>query len=128
MIVGLGVDLVAVRRFERLLERYGERASAKLFSTAERADCDGRANRGERFAARFAAKEALLKALAVPPGLRWQEIEVQTAANGAPRLVLSGEAARAAARQGVTSSHLSLTHADGMAVAVVVLEGTPGGR
>lgn len=123
MIVGMGVDLVPIVRIASMLARHGARAEARLFSAGERADCQGRAEPAQHYAARFAAKEATLKALGVPSGLRWSEIEVRSAASGQPRLLLSGSAAAAAARQGVVRHHLSLTHAGGMAAAVVVLEG-----
>ncbi len=128
MILGLGIDIVPIARIEHLLTRYPGRAERKLFSPREREDCRSRANRAEHYAARFAAKEALLKALGVPFGLHWHEIEVRTGIGGAPHLELSGEAARAATRRGVQASHLSLTHAGGMAAAVVVLEGQAGVR
>jgi holo-[acyl-carrier protein] synthase len=125
MIVGVGLDVVPITRMAGLLARHGERAEARLFSPGERADCVRRAQPAQHYAARFAAKEALLKALGAPPGLRWTEIEVQTTPGGAPALVLSGAAAGAAARRGVVAQHLSLTHAGDIAAAVVVLEARP---
>ncbi len=116
MIVGLGVDIVDVDRFSGSLLRtpgLGER----LFTPAERA-----AGRSERLAARFAAKEALAKALGAPAGLSWQDAEVQTAEDGAPHLDLRGTVAEAAIRRGAASWHVSLSHDGGMAIAVVVLE------
>ncbi len=122
MILGVGLDLVPIARVEAMLARHGRRAAERLFSPGERADCDGRAEPAQHYAARFAAKEAVLKALGVPSGLRWVEIEVRTADRGRPLLILSGAAAAAAARRGVAAQHVSLTHAGGMAAAVVVLE------
>jgi holo-[acyl-carrier protein] synthase len=122
VILGVGLDIVPIARVAALLSRHGERAAHRLFSVGERADCDGRAEPAQHYAARFAAKEAVLKALGVPPGLRWVEIEVRTANTGRPVLVLSGAAAAAAAERGVGAQHVSLTHAGGMAAAVVVLE------
>ncbi len=118
MIVGLGIDVVDVSRFARSVERTPTLVT-RLFTAAERA-----AEHAERLAARFAAKEALAKALGAPPGLRWHDAEVRTAADGSPQLELRGTVADAAARRGATSWHLSLTHDGGMAAAVVVLEGT----
>ena len=123
MIVGIGLDLVPIVRIASMLARHGSRAEERLFSADERADCRARAEPAQHYAARFAAKEATLKALGVPSGLRWTEIEVRRAESGRPLLLLSGAAAEAAARQGVVGHHLSLTHAGGMAAAVVVLEG-----
>lgn len=122
MVVGVGIDLCPVSRMARAIERHGGRFEERVFTEEERRYCRGRGNAAEHFAARFAAKEALLKALGVPPGLSWHELEVQSAQDGAPRLVLSGEAARAAAARGVDSLHLSLTHGGDMAAAVVVAE------
>ncbi len=126
MIVGVGIDLVPVERIARILERYGERFEEKLFTDGERAYCRARARPAEHFAARFAAKEAVLKALGVPDGLQWHELEVVSPpAGGAPSLRLGGEAARAAERRGVARVHLSLSHAGGQATAVVIAEGEP---
>jgi holo-[acyl-carrier protein] synthase len=119
----MGLDLVPIARVEAMLARHGRRATERLFSPGERADCDRRAQPAQHYAARFAAKEAVLKALGGPPGLRWVEIEVRSADTGRPLLILSGAAAAAAARRGVVTQHVSLTHAGGMAAAVVVLEG-----
>jgi holo-[acyl-carrier protein] synthase len=123
MIVGVGVDLTPVSRIARALERYPGRLEARLFTDGERAYCRSKARAEQHFAARFAAKEALLKALSVPVGLSWHELEVVSDGNGAPRLVLHGRAAATAARVGARRLHLSLTHADDAAVAFVVAEG-----
>jgi holo-[acyl-carrier protein] synthase len=116
VIVGLGVDVVDVTRFAASLERTPSLAD-RLFTAGERS-----AGRVERLAARFAAKEALAKALGAPGGLRWQDAEVCTGRDGAPRLELSGGVAEAAALRGVQSWHVSLSHDGGMALAVVILE------
>jgi holo-[acyl-carrier protein] synthase len=116
VIVGLGVDIVDVSRFAAALQRTPSLAD-RLFTAGERS-----VDRVERLAARFAAKEALAKALGAPGGLRWQDAEVCTAHDGSPSLELSGSLARAAALQGAQSWHVSLTHDGGMAFAVVILE------
>jgi holo-[acyl-carrier protein] synthase len=121
VIVGLGVDLVPISRMAELLSRYGERIERKLFTPDEIAYARARAHVPQHYAARFAAKEAALKALGVPTGLRWHELEVRMA-DRAPALVLTGTAALAAGARRVTRTHLSLTHAGDSAVAVVVLE------
>lgn len=126
MIVGIGIDLVEIRRMAASLARFGDRLERKLFTDAERAYSRAGARPAERFAARFAAKEAALKALRVPAGLRWHELEVARDGD-VPRLQLAGEAARAAARLGATRAHLSLTHAADVAAAVVILEGDGAG-
>ena len=123
MIVGIGIDLCSIARMRRALERHEGRFVARLFTDAERAYCRSRGQPVQHFAARFAAKEALLKALGVPPGLSWHELEVRSQEGGAPALVLTGEAAAAAERLGAVRLHLSLTHTDEPAAAVVVAEG-----
>ncbi len=130
MIVGLGIDLVDVARMERLLERHPERAPARLFTDEERSHCGGRASPAECLAARFAAKEAFLKALGTGygTGIAWREIEVRSSPRGRPSLRISGLAARELQRLGGSRVHLSFTHEGGYAVAIVLLESaTPSG-
>lgn len=122
MIVGVGIDLCQVSRMRSALLRHEGRFAARVFTADERAYCEERADPAQHYAARFAAKEALLKALAVPPGLSWHEIEVQSQTGGAPQLLLRGEAARAAAGRSVLRLHLSLTHSGDHAAAVVIAE------
>jgi len=127
VIVGLGLDLVDVSRMARILAgppARAERFLARVFTPKERAFCDPFADRPVRYAARFAAKEAGLKALGVPAGLRFTELEV-VRREGAPALALSGNAAEAARRLGVRRLHLTLTHDRGVAAAAVVAEGEP---
>ena len=123
MVLGIGIDLTPIDRIAKILERHPERFEAKLFTDGERAYCRGRAQAAQHFAARFAAKEATLKALGVPPGLSWHELEVVPDASGRPSLALTGAAALAMAHLGVLRLHLSLTHAGGNACAVVIAEG-----
>jgi holo-[acyl-carrier protein] synthase len=122
MIVGVGIDLAPIERVQKILARHGERFERKVFTGGERAYCRSRADAAQHFAARFAAKEATLKALGVPEGLSWHELEVVSREGAAPTVALSGVAAAAAAERGVTRLHLSLSHAGGQAVAVVVAE------
>ncbi len=122
MILGIGMDLCAIGRMARSLQN--ERFATRVFTEGERHYCRQRGEPHQHFAARFAAKEATLKALGVPKGLRWHEMEVVSGAGGAPQLVLSGAAAAAATAQGVTRLHLTLTHTHETAAAVVVAEGT----
>ena len=125
MIVGLGMDLVDIPRIERLLADQGDRAVRRLFTDAEAAYAMARAQPARHFAARFAAKEAAFKALAGTTEARlvgWLDIEVAPEWDGRPMLVLHGRAAERAAELGVTRSHLTLTHSDDVAGAVVVLE------
>ena len=116
-----GIDLVEIDRFAQALHRHGERLMARLFTPREQAECRGRV---PSLAARFAAKEAVAKALGSGIGaIRWVDIEVLTDAAGAPHLHLQGEAARLAADLGLREWALSLSHSRGYAVAVVVASG-----
>ena len=117
MIVGVGIDVVQVDRLARALART-PRLADRLFTAGEQAS-----TRTESLAARFAAKEAVAKALGAPGGLRWTDAEVVSEPSGRPRLVLHGGVAEEAAAQGITSWHLSLSHDGGVATAVVVAEG-----
>jgi holo-[acyl-carrier protein] synthase len=123
MIVGVGVDLEGVSRMAKALEKHEGRLEQRLFTDRERAYCRDKANSAQHFAARFAAKEALLKALRVPEGLSWHELEVVVDDDGAPRFELTGVAAQAAAKLGVKRLHVSLSHAQDQAIALVVAEG-----
>ena len=115
MIVGIGVDVVDVARFDQSLQRTpGLRG--RLFTEAEHGLPI------ESLAARFAAKEALAKALGAPQGLGWHDAEVVSDENGRPSLVVRGSVAEAAANAGVRHWHLSLSHDGGSAVAMVVAE------
>lgn len=114
MIIGIGIDVVGVQRFDDALVRTPALAR-KLFVAAER-DMPVAS-----LAARFAAKEAFVKALGGPSGMSWHEVVV--VGSTPPRLRLQGVAATKAAQAGVASTHLSLTHDAGVAAAVVILEG-----
>lgn len=120
---GIGVDAVDVMRFRRVLERRPTLA-ARLFTDAERSYAASGRDPGTRLAARFAAKEAVLKALGVGIGAAgFREVEVVRGDDGAPSLVLVGRAAALAAALGVSRWHVSLTHTDAVAVASVIAEG-----
>jgi holo-[acyl-carrier protein] synthase len=126
VILGVGIDVVEIGRIARILDGapgLAERFLVRCFTPAERAFCDARRDRASRYAARFAAKEAAVKALGAPRGIGWQQLEVVRAEGRSPTLALSGLAARAAARRGVARLHLSITHDGGVAAAVVVTEG-----
>jgi holo-[acyl-carrier protein] synthase len=116
MIVGVGIDVVDIARFMETLERTpGLRA--RLFTPVEALKPPS------SLAARFAAKEALAKALGAPSGLLWLDAEVTTDDDGRPWLEISGTVAERASQLGVQNMHLSLSHDAGIASAVVVLEG-----
>lgn len=118
MIVGVGVDVVDVARFAATLAR-SPAVRRRLFTAAEAAAP------ARTLAGRFAAKEALAKALGAPPGLVWCDAEVGTDADGRPHLGLRGTVAERASALGVGVSHLSIAHDAGIATAFVVLEGGP---
>ncbi len=123
MILGIGLDVVEVARIARQLEApSAERFLARVFTERERSFCEQFRDRANRYAARFAAKEAASKALGVPTGIAFRDVEVVREA-GAPRLVLTGAAERAARTLRVERAHLTLTHDGGVAVAAVILEG-----
>ena len=124
MILGVGLDVVETPRVARALATYGARFAERVFTAAELADCVGRADRAEALAARFAAKEAFLKALGTGwiTGLSLRHVEVVSAKGGAPELRLLGAAAERAAERGVRHVHVSLSHQPGLAAAVVILE------
>ena len=124
MILGSGVDLCEVPRIEAAFERYGSRFLERIFTPREIAYADRKANRFERYAARFAAKEAGMKALGTGwRGVAWQDFEVVNLPSGRPTLEFHGRAAEVAAKLGVRSVALSLTHTKEQALAMVVLEG-----
>ena len=112
----MGIDVVEVQRIERALARTPTLA-ARLFTAGERTS-----GRVESLAARFAAKEAVAKALGAPGGLRWVDAEVVNDPSGRPRLVLHGGVAEEAAAQGISTWHLSLSHDGGVATAVAIAE------
>jgi len=124
MIVGTGIDLCEVGRMRSAVARFGDRFLARCFTDRERGDCLARRDPAPGFAARWATKEAVAKALGTGLGGRvgWLEVEVVRSSTGRPELRLCGAAAAEATRQGVRHLHLSLTHERGMAAAVVIAE------
>ena len=120
--IGIGIDAVDVDRFRSVLQRRATLA-ARLFTDAERRYAEGARDPSERFAARFAAKEAVMKVLGVGLGaVRFTEIEVVKLDTGAPELRLHGRAAELARELGATRWHVSMTHTGAMAQAVVLAE------
>jgi len=126
-LAGLGVDIVEIDRVRRALER-SPRFKTRVFSERERAYCDGKARPEAHYAVRFAAKEAVLKALGTGfgQGIRVTDVEVVTDESGKPQAVLSGRARRIADELGVEELHLSLSHTKdvGVANAVAVKAGS----
>ncbi|HIV58050.1 MAG TPA: holo-ACP synthase [Candidatus Stackebrandtia faecavium] len=121
MIVAVGIDVVLVERFSRAVERT-PLLSERLFTQAERVTDNGNPRSHESLAARFAAKEAVAKALGAPGGLHWHDCEVVADPDGRPWLTVAGTVAAAAAERGVERWHLSLSHDGGIASAIVVAE------
>lgn len=125
MIVGTGVDITEVPRIQRVLERYGERFMNRVFTAEEIRYCSSKPNAAERFAARFAAKEAGMKAIGtgLRGGITWKDVEVVRQPGQRPELRYSGKAAEVAAALGCKKTHLSLSHTAEQAIAHVILEG-----
>ena len=125
MIVGVGVDMCAIGHIEGVIERNGQRFLDRCFTKHEQAECGTGPTMSKRYAVRFAAKEALMKAagLGWAGGMRFIDVSVEHDERGKPSLHLAGFAAEYAEELGVTGIHVSLSHEADMAVAVVILEG-----
>ena len=124
MIISIGIDIIEVRRVRETIART-PRFAERVFTEAERAYCESRgAVAAQHYAARFAAKEAALKALQTgwSGGIGWQDIEVSAKASGAPVIVFHGRARELYEQSGATSAHLSIAHTTEHAVAEVILE------
>ena len=124
MIVGTGVDITETARIEQALQRHGDRFAVRLCTPREIAYCQQFKNRAERFAARFAAKEAAFKALGTGwrEGVRWLDVEVVHQPSGKPELVLTGRAEELARALGVTRTAISLSHSNHYVIAQVIFE------
>jgi len=124
MIVGTGIDIAEVPRIAQSIARFGDRFLHRVFTDGEMRYCDAKANRIERYAARFAAKEAAMKAIGTGwnHGVAWRDIEVVRMPGGRPTLQFHGKAAEFAAKLGVAHVSLSLTHSKEYAIAQVILE------
>jgi holo-[acyl-carrier protein] synthase len=127
VIIGVGIDVCPVERFAASLTRTPGLRD-RLFTAAEQTTASGVARPGASLAARFAAKEALAKALGAPGDLHWHDAEVTVGDHGRPLLTVRGTVAARAAALGVTCWHVSLSHDGGMASAVVIAEGSGPGE
>ncbi|MEO8027293.1 MAG: holo-[acyl-carrier-protein] synthase [Bryobacteraceae bacterium] len=125
MIIGSGVDLAEVDRIQEAIAKHGARFVERIFTPREIAYVERKANKYERFAARFAAKEAGMKAIGTGwrRGVRWQDFEVSNLPSGKPTLLFHGVAAQFCEKLGVQSVSLSLTHTKQYGLAMVLLEG-----
>jgi len=124
MIVGTGIDIAEVDRIAQSIARFGARFKERVFTADEIRYCESKANKAERYAARFAAKEAGMKALGTgwSRGVRWQDIEVRRLPGGRPTLAFHGRAGEIFTEMGGVRAHLSLTHTKQSAMAFVILE------
>jgi holo-[acyl-carrier protein] synthase len=124
MIHAIGTDLIEIERIQTVFERTGERFLKRILTEAEREYCMGKTQPGPSLAARFAAKEAVMKCLGTgwTQGVIFRDIEVTRTKTGAPGIELHGRSGEIAAEQGITSWHLSLSHSLGHALAMVVAE------
>src|SRR4051812_30497853 len=124
MIVGTGIDIAEVSRIANAISRFGVRFIQRVFTEGEIKYCDSKANRVERYAARFAAKEASMKALGTGwnHGVRWRDCEVVRMPGGRPTIHFHGKAGEFAAKLGVKNAALSISHTEEQAIAQVILE------
>jgi holo-[acyl-carrier protein] synthase len=125
MIIGTGVDIVEIERFRNVIDKLKDRFLLRVFTPGERNFCDSHRDSIPHFAARFAAKEAVFKALGTgwAKGVTWLDVEIVRERQDPPKIILSGEALRLSEKQGVHSLHLSLSHTAHSAIAMVILEG-----
>jgi holo-[acyl-carrier protein] synthase len=124
MIVGTGIDITEVDRIEASIQRFGRRFLERIFTPAEIRYCESKANKAERYAGRFAAKEAAMKAIGTgwSRGVTWQDVEVTRAPGGRPTLSFHRKAAEYFRQLGGDRAQLSITHTRGLAMAQVILE------
>jgi holo-[acyl-carrier protein] synthase len=124
MVVGLGLDIAEIDRIEAAIVRHGAPILERLYTPSEVAYCESYKNRYERYAGRFAAKEAAMKALGTGwrHGVRWRDIEVTREPSGKPTLRLEGVARAFADRLGVKNISLSITHSGNFALAQIIFE------
>ena len=124
MILGIGIDMEDVERMRLVIDRHGQRFLEKVYTAREIAYVEDKANRYERYAARFAAKEAAMKALGTGwnQGVHWKDLEIVNSAEGCPTLRLAGGALSRAMQMGYRRVHVSMSHTRRTAIAQVILE------
>jgi len=125
MIIGTGIDIAEVTRIAQAIERFGRRFKERVFTAHEIQYCESKANKTERYAARFAAKEAGMKALGTgwSRGVTWRDVEVRRLPGGRPTVAFHGQAGEIFAKLGGVRTHLSITHTEETAMAFVIVEG-----
>lgn len=123
-IIGVGTDIIEIERVKLAVERSGNRFLTRVYTSGEIAYCEARRDRISCYASRFAAKEAVLKAIGSGlAGCRWVEVEVSRKKDGPPAVLLHGAAAELAAKRGIESFHITLSHSREFAVAFAVATG-----
>jgi holo-[acyl-carrier protein] synthase len=124
LIVGLGLDIAEIDRIEAAITRHGAPILERLYTAAEAAYCESHRNKFERYAGRFAAKEAAMKALGTGwrRGVRWRDIEIIREPGGKPSIALKGAAKRIADGLGVKNISVTITHSGNLALAEVIFE------
>jgi len=130
LIVGTGIDIAEVDRIAASMERFGLRFLERVFTPEEIRYCESKANKAERYAGRFAAKEAAMKAIGTGwrLGVTWQDVEVTRPPGGRPAIAFHGRAAEFFRKLGATRAQLSITHTKELAMAQVILESDEGQR
>ena len=125
MVIGIGIDLFDVARMERELREQGAEFRDSLFSAGEVEYCEGKRHPAQHYAARFAAKEAVIKALAADgrAGSFWRDVEIRNEPSGRPVVVLSGRLREAADGLGARAVHVTLSHSQELALAAAIVEG-----
>lgn len=123
MIIGIGTDIISVSRISKAMQN-NERMAERLFTPSEIAYCEAKSSKWQSYAARFAAKEAVMKALGTgwDGEVNWKDIEIVNDANGNPDILLSGGAKKKADEMGLNHAHISLTHEKEYAIAFAILE------
>jgi holo-[acyl-carrier protein] synthase len=124
MVYGIGVDIIDIKRFERALERWGDRLRERVFTPQELSICLAKAHPGRHLALRFAAKEAMVKALGIGmfQGVAWNDIEIINDSLGRPHMKVSGVAERICQAKGIKEIFVSISHEHAYGVAHVLLE------
>ena len=125
MILGTGIDIAEVERIAQAIARFGGRFKERVFTAEEIRYCESKANKAERYAARFAAKEAAMKAIGTgwSRGVTWRDVEVRRLPGGRPTIAFHGTAGEIFAKLGGVRAQLSITHTEQTAMAFVIVEG-----
>ena len=125
MIIGCGIDLVKIERIEKIIKKWGDNFTSRVFTLLEREYCEKKkGNKYQSYAGRFAAKEALLKSLGLGlRGVNWKEIEIENNELGQPMIEISGKLKNIALVKGVSKYFITISHTKDYAIAQVILEG-----